>query len=124
MSEHALLEEPQFDFDTLREKLAAWKAAGASRVFFEWNTGPGPTVVYYPAGDRKLAGVWKLPVAATRYVGEMYADWLEQKLAPRLTEAAQGNGLAAVVRCVDQQPVQVMRQRRREIERAVNAVHA
>lgn len=47
MSEHALLEEPQFDFDTLREKLAAWKAAGASRVFFEWNTGPGPNLVHY-----------------------------------------------------------------------------
>jgi len=120
MSTHELLEEPEFDFDTLRAKLAAWKSAGASRVIFEWNTGPGPTVVYYPAGDRTFAQIWKLPVAATRY-GEVYADWLERKLAPRLAEHAKGQELEAKVLCVDQQPIQVMRQRRHEIERAAHA---
>jgi PIN domain nuclease of toxin-antitoxin system len=92
-------------------------------VIFEWNTGPGPTVVYYPAGNRNFAKVWKLPVTATRY-SEVYADWLDKKLSPRLVEQARGHGLTAVVRCVDQQPIQVMRMRRREIEHASIAVAA
>jgi len=123
MSQHALLDEPEFDFDTLRTSLSAWKGAGESRVIFEWNTGPGPTVVYYPFANRSLLQVWKLPVSATHY-SEVYADWLEQKLAPRLVEMAKGHGLTAAVRCVDQQPVQVMRMRRREIDRVSHAVVA
>jgi hypothetical protein len=121
--EHKLLNDPEFDFETFRANVSAWKANGASRTNIEWNTGPGPTVFYYPDETRSLGVVWKAPVSATRY-SELYADFLDYKLAPRLAELAQGNGLAPKIRCVDQQPVQVMRQRRREIEQAQHAVGA
>jgi hypothetical protein len=121
--EHKLLQEPEFDFDTLRANLAAWKAGGASTVSFDWSTGAGPTVVYFPSDDRSFATTWKWKVPTSRY-SELYADFLEYKLAPRLIELAQGHGLAPKVRCVDQQPVQVMRQRRREIEAAEHALAA
>ncbi len=119
--EHKLLQDPDFDMEAIRATLSTWKSEGASNVNFDWSTGSGPTVVAFPSGDRSYAVTWKVSVPTSRY-SELYADFLEYKLAPRLVELAQGNGLAPKVRCVDQQPVQVMRQRRREIEAAEHAV--
>ncbi|HEY3331700.1 MAG TPA: hypothetical protein VGK19_16845 [Capsulimonadaceae bacterium] len=121
--EHKLLHEPEFDFESFRAGLNEWKSGGATAVSIDWSTGPGPTVVYSPSNDRSYARTWKAPVAPSRY-SELYADFIEYKLVPRLVELAAGNGLNPVVRCVDQQPVIVMRQRRREIEAAEHAVAA
>jgi hypothetical protein len=121
MSHSELHHDPEFDFDTLRAKLAEWKSEGTAQVNFEWGTGKCPTVVYYPAGVRSFAQVWRLSVPPTGY-SEVYADWLEERLAPQLISAAQRVGMTAKVLCVDQQPILVMRQRRREIERASHPV--
>lgn len=119
--ENRLLHEPEFNFDSFRANLDSWKAAGAETINIDWSTGPGPTIVYFPSGNRTFGVTWKAPVAATRY-SETYADFIEYKLAPRLVELVQGHGLQALVRCVDQQPILVMRQRRREIESAEHAL--
>ena len=119
--EQKLLHEPEFNFDSFRSNLNSWKAAGAERINIDWSTGPGPTLVYFPSGNRTFGVTWKAPVAATRY-SELYADFIEFKLLPRLVELVQGNGLNPLTRCVDQQPVLVMRQRRREIETAEHSL--
>ena len=83
--------------------------------------GQGPTVVYYPAGRPQALPRYGSCRSRRLAIAEVYADWLERKLAPRLAEHAKGQGLDGKVMCVDQQPIQVMRQRRREIERATHA---
>ncbi|MDR3707215.1 MAG: hypothetical protein P4L33_02865 [Capsulimonadaceae bacterium] len=119
--ENKLLHEPEFDFDDYRAKLGEWKTAGAQKVAIDWSTGSGPSVVYAPSTDRSLATTWSASVSLTHY-SELYADFIEYTLAPRLVEMAQGSGLTPLVRCVDQQPVLVQRQRRREIEAAEHAL--
>lgn len=122
---HNNLREPEYDFERLRKEMDAWKASGASQVTIEWNTGPGPTVFVYPAGQREAGLRWRAEVPPTHY-NEQYADFLEYKLAPEIREAAQARGLTATILCVDQQPVQVMRMRRRAIEgveKPVTAAH-
>jgi hypothetical protein len=114
---HNLAKEPEYDFDALREHLDLWKQSGAKKAIIEWNTGPGPTVFCYPAGQRNYGYRWRPDVGPSHY-DEQYADFLEYKLSPKIQEVVQSRGLDSTVLCVDQQPVQVMRMRRRAIEQA------
>ncbi len=114
--ERKLHQEPQFDMETLRARCDAWKAHSASKVIIEWSTGTGPNVFYYPAGERSQGVKWTAAVETYNY-NEVYADFVEHKLIPQLSEVIQECGLAATVLCVDLQPLQIQRQRRRQIER-------
>lgn len=114
--ERKLHQEPQFDMETLRAKCDAWKAHDASKVIIEWSTGTGPTLFYYPTGERSQGVKWTAAVETYNY-NEVYADFVEHKLIPQLSEAIQECGLTATVLCVDLQPLQIQRQRRRQIER-------
>ncbi len=118
--ERKLHEEPHFDLETLGEKCRAWKAHGASKVILEWSTGTGPNVFYFPAGERGLGVKWTVAVETYNY-NEMYADFVEHTLLPRLRDGAAESGLAVTVMCVDLQPLQIQRQRRRQIERSQTA---
>ncbi len=115
--ERKLHQEPQFDSETLRAKCDAWKTHGAAKVVIEWSTGTGPTLFYYPVGDRKQGVKWTVAVETYNY-NEVYADFIEQTLIPRLREIIHARGLAETAMCVDLQPLQIQRQRRRQIERA------
>ncbi len=119
--ERKLHEEPSFDMDTLRAKAEAWKAHGAAKAFLEWSTGTGPNVFYYPAGERGQGVKWTVAVETYNY-NEVYADFVEHTLIPRLRKAFTEIGLPLTVMCVDLQPLQIQRQRRRQIERAQTAV--
>ena len=114
--ERKLHQEPQFDSETLRAKCDAWKTHGAVKVVLEWSTGTGPTLFYYPAGERKQGVKWTVAVETYNY-NEVYADFIEHTLVPRLREIIHARGLAETVMCVDLQPLQIQRQRRRQIER-------
>ena len=116
--ERKLHHEPSFDTDALRQKVDTWKSGGATRIVFEWSTGTGPTVFYYPAGERKVGVKWTVAVETYNY-NEIYADFIESTLLPRLEEIARSRGLDATVLNVDLQPLQVQRQRRRQIERQI-----
>jgi hypothetical protein len=115
--EHKLATLPQFDFDTFREKIDSWKSSGATTVVIEWNTGLGPTVYYYPAGNREFGVKWTEAVPTVQY-NELYADFLEYTLAQQLKEIVSSRGLTSRIICADQQPILVMRMRRREIAHA------
>ncbi|MDQ2800910.1 MAG: hypothetical protein M3Y13_14860 [Armatimonadota bacterium] len=115
--ERKLHQEPQFDLETLRGKCDAWKAHGASQVVIEWSTGTGPTVFYYPAGERLQGVKWTAAVETYNY-NEVYADFIEHKLIPQMREVIHVCGLSETVLSVDLQPLQIQRQRRRQIERA------
>jgi hypothetical protein len=114
---HGVFQDPEFDFDLFSASSSEWAGAGAKRLTIEWQTGPGPIVAWYPAGARALGKSWRFQAAPTQY-NERYADYLEYRLMPRLSEIANKAGMRAVCLCVDQQPIQVMRMRRRELERA------
>lgn len=118
--ERKLHHEPAFDTDTLRQKCDLWKTHSATRVVMEWSTGIGPTVFYYPVGERRVGVKWTVAVETYNY-NEVYADYIEQTLIPRLREIVQSRGLEVTVLCVDLQPLQVQRQRRHQIERAQTA---
>ena len=118
--ERKLHEEPHFDLDTLREKCRAWKENGATKVILEWSTGTGPNVFYFPAGERGQGVKWTVAVETYNY-NEIYADFVEHTLIPRLKDAVTESGLGLTVMCVDLQPLQIQRQRRRQIERAQTA---
>src|SRR3569833_1312351 len=115
--ERKILQEPVFDIDTLRQKADAWKDAGGKRVLIEWSTGTGPTIFYFPEGERHFGVKWTAAVKTDSY-NELYADFLEHKLVPQVVEGIRARGLETVVRCVDLQPLQVQRQRRRRGGRA------
>jgi hypothetical protein len=115
-----LHQEPQFDLETLRVKCDAWKTHGATTVTIEWSTGTGPTVFYYPTGLRHQGVKWTAAVETYNY-NEVYADFIEHKLIPQLSEVIHARGLREVVRCVDLQPLQIQRQRRHQIERSQTA---
>ena len=118
--ERTLHEEPHFDLETLRLKCQTWKAQGTSKVILEWSTGTGPNVFYFPAGERGQGVKWTVAVETYNY-NEMYADFVEHTLLPRLKDAIGESGLTPTVMCVDLQPLQIQRQRRRQIERAQTA---
>ena len=118
--ERKLHQEPQFDFETLRQKCDAWKSHEAAKVVIEWSTGTGPNLFYYPAGQRQQGVKWTVAVETFNY-NENYADFIEQKLIPQVREVIHARGLAEMVMCVDLQPLQIQRQRRRQIERAQTA---
>ena len=118
--ERKLHEEPHFDMETLAGKCRAWKESGATKVIVEWSTGTGPNVFYFPAGERGQGVKWTIAVETYNY-NEMYADFVEHTLIPRLKDAIAENGLGLTVMCVDLQPLQIQRQRRRQIERAQTA---
>lgn len=120
---HSLLNDPQVSLDQFRDKVAAWAAAGAKDATLEWSTGSGPSVFLYPQGQRNFGVGAKISVRPAEY-SEQYADFLEQKLSPRIAEIAHAKGLSVTVRCVDQQPIQIQRMRRRELEHAQLATHA
>jgi hypothetical protein len=69
---------------------------------------------------RSLAHSWQYHVRPAEY-NEQYADYLENRLTPLLAEIARGGGLTPRTSCVDQQPVVIQRQRRRELEHAAKA---
>ena len=119
--ERKLHQEPTFDLDNLRLKVDAWKDHGAKRVLIEWSTGVGPTVFFYPAGERSFGVKWMAAVEVSNY-NEVYADFIEHKLIPQIAETVKSRRLEVTVLCVDLQPLQVQRQRRRQIERAQTAV--
>jgi len=119
--ERKLHEEPAFDLETLRNKCDLWKSHGAARVVIEWSTGTGPTLFYYPAGERRNGVKWTVAVETYNY-NEIYADFIEHTLVPRLSEVIQERGLTETVLGVDLQPLQIQRQRRRQIERAQSSV--
>jgi hypothetical protein len=118
--EHKLAKQPQFDFDSFRASVDAWKSAGATTVVVEWNTGLGPTIFYYPDGNREFGVKWIETVPTVQY-NELYADFLEFDLAPKIKEVIASRGLTSRIYCADQQPILVMRMRRREIEHAEHA---
>ncbi len=119
--ERKLHEEPAFDLETLRNKCDLWKSHGAAKVVIEWSTGTGPTVFYYPAGERRNGVKWTVAVETYNY-NEIYADFIEHTLVPRLSEVIHARGLSETVLSVDLQPLQIQRQRRRQIERAQASV--
>ena len=80
--ERKLHQEPQFDLETLRVKCDAWKSHEAAKVVIEWSTGTGPTVFYYPAGQRGQGVKWTVAVETYNY-NEVYADFIEHKLIPQ-----------------------------------------
>lgn len=112
--------EPSFDTDTLRQKAELWKQNNVTRIVFEWSTGTGPTVFYFPQGERRHGVKWTVAVDTYNY-NEVYADFIEHTLLPRLAEIVQSRGLQAVPLNVDLQPLQVQRQRRRQIEQMSTA---
>lgn len=119
--ERKLHEEPAFDLETLRNKCDLWKSHGAAKVVIEWSTGTGPTVFYYPAGERRNGVKWTVAVETYNY-NEIYADFIEHTLVPRLSEVIHARGLTESVLSVDLQPLQIQRQRRRQIERTQASV--
>jgi hypothetical protein len=121
--EHKLAKQPAFDFDNFRANIDHWKNLGASRVIVEWNTGLGPSLFYYPAGNREFGVKWTESVPTVEY-NELYADFIEYTLVPKITEIVASRELSHRAFCADQQPIMVMRQRRREIETAQRAAHA
>lgn len=118
--QHTLLHEPEFDFETFTARIAEFKNDGSQKIGIDWSTSGGPTVSYYAAGDSSHATTWSAPVAPAKY-SELYADFIELKLLPRLVEIAKSSGVTPAIRCVDQQAVVTQRQRRREIEAAEHA---
>ncbi len=106
--------EPDFDTDTLRRKVELWKQNNALRIVFEWSTGTGPNVFYYPQGERRQGVKWTVAVETYNY-NEVYADFIENTLLPRLAEVVRARGLEATLLNVDLQPLQVQRQRRRQL---------
>ncbi|MCW3062248.1 MAG: hypothetical protein JWQ02_4069 [Capsulimonas sp.] len=119
--ERKLHQEPVYDIEALRTKADSWKGRNASHAVVEWSTGTGPTIFVFPEGERRFGVKWTAAVETANY-NELYADYIEQKLLPIVTEAVRARGLEVTVRCVDLQPLQVQRQRRRQIERAQHAV--
>jgi len=77
-------------------------------------------VFYYPAGERMQGVKWTAAVETYNY-NEVYADFIEHRLIPQLREVIHARGLAETVLCVDLQPLQIQRQRRRQIERTQTA---
>jgi hypothetical protein len=114
--ERKLHQEPAFDMDTLRQKLDLWKQHDVKRIVIEWSTGTGPTVFYYPDGERRHGVKWTVAVETYNY-NEVYADFIEYTLLPRLTETIASRQLETTTRCVDLQPLLVQRQRRRQLKR-------
>jgi hypothetical protein len=117
---HATIHDPEFDLEPFRASISSWASQGAKSAIIEWQTGPGPTVSWYPAGERSLAKTWRYAVHPSQY-NEQYADFLEYRLTPLLVEIAKGGGLSVRVICVDQQPIIMQRHRRRELEHAAKA---
>ena len=117
---HGPFHDPDFDMEPFKADVARWATNGAKRVMIEWQTGPGPTVSWYPDGARQLSGIWHAQVRPIDY-NEQYADFLELKLTPKLVAVAKEAGLPSRALCVDQQPIVIMRQRRRELEQAEKA---
>ena len=92
------------------------KRGGESHFRVEHRHG-GRTCFYFPAGERNLGVKWTIAVETYNY-NEVYADFIEHTLLPRLREAFAQSALALTAMCVDLQPLQIQRQRRRQIERA------
>ena len=119
--ERKLHQEPAYDYENLRQKVDDWAKHGAKRIVVEWSTGTGPTAFCFPAGERQFGVKWTVAVEANNY-NEVYADYIDFQLTPKLREVIQARGMEATVLCVDLQPLQVQRQRRRQIERTQTAM--
>jgi len=117
---HSLLHEPEFDFNKFEQHFAEWKLRKNSQVEIEWSTGAGPSVFCYPVPKRSEGTGWKYEILPDEY-SEVYADFIEAKILPRLAELVKSVGLVSNIRCVDQLPIQAQRQRRKEIELASSA---
>jgi hypothetical protein len=112
--------EPAYDFETLRQKVDDWATHGAKRAVIEWSTGTGPVVFCYPGAERAFGFKATFAVETFNY-NEVYADYIEHTLVPKVREVVQSRGMECTVLCVDLQPLQVQRQRRRQIERVQTA---
>ena len=102
--------------EALLATASAWKSRSVTDVVVEWSTGTGPVIFYYPYGERVYGKKWTVDVAPEGY-SEIYADFIEYKLLPKVVEALKQIGFQVAPRCVDLQPLQVQRSRRRAIKR-------
>ena len=118
--EHKLHQEPEFSFEALLATSAGWLSRSVKDVMVEWSTGTGPVIFYYPEGERSYGKKWSVEVGPEAY-SEIYADFIEFKLLPKIVEALKNTGFHVSARCVDLQPLQVQRSRRRAIKREETA---
>lgn len=131
---HAALKDvPIFDAADFRGRTADWKKlldsapVGRKRTVIEWGVGRGPNCFVYPAPRRAL-GVHLAQGGTQTGSDERWADFLEFEFVPQIVAALKEDGLFPQAICVDQRPIQIMRQRRREQEafarsRAGEAAH-
>lgn len=129
----ALKNSPVFDASDFRGRTADWKKMldaapiGQKRVVVEWGVGKGPNCFVYPAPRRAL-GVHLAQGGTQSGSDERWADFLEFEFVPQIVAMLGEDGLNPQLVCVDQRPIQIMRQRRREQEafahaRAGDAAH-
>jgi hypothetical protein len=111
---HNLLNAPEFDYEKFSNTINGWKSEPPRYTEVEWSTASGPVVFYYPAARRGAGVSWKPEIAPTEY-SELYADYIEEKILPRLAEIAKQQGIEIRVKCVDLQPLIIQRQRRKAI---------
>ena len=121
---HAPLRDlPTFAPESFAARIAAWRklptTPGQDRVVIEWGIGQGPKVIVYPAASRP-AGFSLLEGAVGAANDERWADFLETAFLPQVVQAVEGAGGRAQVVCVDQRPIQTMRVRRRDQQRAAH----
>ncbi|MDX1932376.1 MAG: hypothetical protein SFU56_07210 [Capsulimonadales bacterium] len=121
-----LANKPAFDPIAFRGRTADWRRivanapVGMNRVVVEWNVGRGPSCFVYPASRRAL-GFDLCEDGIDRASDERWADFLEFEFVPQVEATLAGDGLRPQVICTDQRPVQVMRQRRRNLAAAGEA---
>lgn len=115
----ALSQTPSFDPDAFLWRIRDWKALlagpGNNRVVVEWCVTNGPKCFVYPAAQRP-AGFDICADAPHDTSDERWADWLEFQFVPQVVSTLEGDGFPVQVICADQRPVQIMRQRRRNLE--------
>ncbi|MEI6431338.1 MAG: hypothetical protein WCP07_04070 [bacterium] len=112
---------PVFDAPDFRGRTADWKkivdtaSTGQKRTVIEWGVAKGPLCLAYPASRRDLA----IQIVGSRTLtgsDERWADYLEFEYVPQVVAALTADNLNPQVICIDQRPIQIMRERRRELE--------
>ena len=120
MSHKPLQNLPVFDASVFASLVVPWKARksavpGSDRIVVEWGVQKAASVFVYPAGDRGV-GV-QLVETRPGQSDERWADFLEYQFVPQVVQATTENGLRPQVICVDLRPIQIQRERRRQLER-------
>ena len=110
---------PTLEPDAFLWRIRDWKSLlagpGNNRIVVEWCVTNGPKCFVYPAAQRS-AGFDLCAEAPHDTSDERWADWLEYHFVPGVAETLQSGGFPAQIICSDQRPVQVMRERRRQME--------